>query len=106
MRLPCRLHRLCSACNAGTGHIKFIPILLVLTSVCLAEAVVSLPQGTSQSAAASPVLAAMDEELGRSMAVLGKADPPAYFIDYTVTETQPAEVTGSNGALPSREARP
>ena len=47
----------------------------------------------------------MDEELGRSMAVLGKADPPAYFIDYTVTETQRAEVMGSNGALLSSEER-
>src|SRR3989454_11120033 len=105
MRLPLRAQRLCSAGNAGTGHIKFIPSLLVLTSVCLAGAGVSLPQGTSQSAAASPVLAAMDEELGRSMAVLGKADPPAYFIDYTVTETQRAEVMGSNGALLSSEER-
>ena len=39
------------------------------------------------------------------MAVLGKADPPAYFIDYTVTETQRAEVMGSNGALLSSEER-
>src|SRR3989441_2972501 len=105
MRLPLRAQRLCSARNAGTGHIKFIPSLLVLISVCLAGAGASLPQGTSQSAAASPVLAAMDEELSRSMAVLGKADPPAYFIDYTVTETQRAEVMGSNGALLSSEER-
>src|SRR2546427_10091549 len=105
MRLPLRAQRLCSARNAGTGHIKFIPSLLVLTSVCLAGAGASLPQGTSQSAAASPVLAAMEGELGRSMAVLGKADPPAYFIDYTVTETQRAEVMGSNGALLSSEER-
>jgi len=40
------------------------------------------------------------------MAVLGKTDPPAYFVSYIVTETQRAEVMGSNGALlNSQEAR-
>jgi predicted Zn-dependent protease len=47
----------------------------------------------------SPVLTAMELELERSLAVLQKADPPAYFIGYTVTEQQRAEVQGSNGAL-------
>ncbi len=48
----------------------------------------------------------MAEELARSMAVLGKTDPPAYFIGYTVTEAQRAEVMGSNGALlNSQESR-
>jgi len=48
----------------------------------------------------------MEQELSRSTAVLGKADPPAYFIGYTVTETQRAEVMGSNGALlSSQQAR-
>ncbi len=47
----------------------------------------------------SPVLAALDQELKRSMAVLSKADPAAYYMRYTVTEAQRAEVSGSNGAL-------
>jgi predicted Zn-dependent protease len=47
----------------------------------------------------SPLLGAMKSELDRSRGVLGKLDPPAYFISYTVTETQRADVTGSNGAL-------
>ena len=33
------------------------------------------------------------------MAVIGKADPPAYFLSYTVTDSDRSEVTGSNGAL-------
>lgn len=33
------------------------------------------------------------------MGVLGKLDPAAYYIGYTVTETQRADVSGSNGAL-------
>lgn len=45
-------------------------------------------------------------ELDRALDVMGKLDPPAYFIADTVTETQRAEVSGSNGALlSSGEAR-
>jgi len=33
------------------------------------------------------------------MATLSKADPPAYFMSYTVTESSRATVSGSNGAL-------
>jgi hypothetical protein len=63
-------------------------------------------QPAPQSSSPSPILAAMDQELSRSMAVLGKADPSAYFLSYTVTETRRAEVMGSNGALlSSQEAR-
>ncbi len=70
-----------------------------------------MPQQASRSAAKpvgapAPILTAMQDELARSMGVLGKTDPPAYFIGYTVTETQRAEVMGSNGALlSSQEAR-
>jgi TldD protein len=54
----------------------------------------------------SPVLAAMQTELERSVKVLGALDPPAYYIGYTITDTQRAEVSGSNGALlSSRENR-
>jgi TldD protein len=47
----------------------------------------------------SPLLAAMQEELDRSVKALGALDPPAYYIGYTITDTQRAEVSGSNGAL-------
>src|SRR5262245_20604525 len=63
------------------------------------------PQATAQ-AAPSPVLATMKQELDREMAVLSKADPPAYFLSYTVTDVNRTEVTGSNGALlSSRDGR-
>jgi predicted Zn-dependent protease len=53
-----------------------------------------------------PLMDAMQAELNRSINTLGKLDPPAYFIGYTITETQRAEVSGSNGALlSSSEAR-
>jgi TldD protein len=47
----------------------------------------------------SPLLAALQAELERSMKALSAHDPPAYYIGYTVTETQRSEVSGSNGAL-------
>jgi predicted Zn-dependent protease len=55
---------------------------------------------------ASPLLGAMAAELDRSVKVYGQQDPAAYFISYTITDTQRAEVSGSNGALlSSSEAR-
>lgn len=57
----------------------------------------------SPQAAPSPLLAAMQQELEREMAILGKADPVAYFLSYTVTDSERAEVTGSNGALLSSQ---
>jgi len=54
----------------------------------------------------SPLLAALQAELDRSMKTLGTLDPPAYYMGYTVTETQRVDVSGSNGALlNSNEAR-
>ncbi|MGC2526570.1 MAG: metallopeptidase TldD-related protein [Candidatus Acidiferrum sp.] len=47
----------------------------------------------------SPLLATMRTELERSMKAFQAQDPPAYYIGYTVTDTQRAEVSGSNGAL-------
>jgi TldD protein len=54
----------------------------------------------------SPLLAALRAELDRSMKTLGTLDPPAYFLGYTVTDSQRINVSGSNGALlSSDEAR-
>ena len=41
----------------------------------------------------------MQDELDRSMDAMSKADPPVYFISYTVADRQDADVSGSNGAL-------
>ncbi len=85
--------------------------LLLLVFVCLAPFAFAAPQqaarpGAKPGAAPASILSAMQEELARSLSVLGKTDPAAYFINYTVTETQRAEVMGSNGALlSSQEAR-
>jgi TldD protein len=47
----------------------------------------------------SPLLATMQAELERSVKAFSAQDPPAYYIGYTVTDTQRGEVSGSNGAL-------
>jgi predicted Zn-dependent protease len=47
----------------------------------------------------SPLLDAMKTELDRSMKTFGAQDPPAYYIGYTLTDSQRATVSGSNGAL-------
>jgi TldD protein len=52
-----------------------------------------------QKQADPAVLTAMQQELDRSFTTLSKADPPAYFISYTVSDRQYADVSGSNGAL-------
>ena len=51
----------------------------------------------------SPVISTMKTELERSIRALSTQDPPAYFIGYTLTDTQRATVSGSNGALLSSE---
>jgi len=50
-------------------------------------------------AAASPLIGIMQGELDREMGILGKADPTAYYLGYTLTDSNRAEVVGSNGAL-------
>jgi len=54
----------------------------------------------------SPLLAALQAELDRSLKTYSAQDPPAYYLGYTVTDTQRVDVSGSNGALlNSSEAR-
>ncbi|MGH9729515.1 MAG: TldD/PmbA family protein [Candidatus Acidiferrales bacterium] len=67
-----------------------------MAGICLA--------GTGQSSAshaagAPPVLQAMQQELQRSVTAYSKADPPTYFVAYTVTDDENVNVSGSNGAL-------
>jgi TldD protein len=72
---------------------------LVSGMAVLAAACACLAAGRPVQAPSAPVLIAMQDELDRSMAALAKADPPVYFISYTVADRDYAEVSGSNGAL-------
>jgi len=70
---------------------------LVLAVLCVAGSGHSTPQ--KPTAAPSPVLKAMEMELDRTMQAMRDEKPAPYFLSYTVTEQQRAEVQGSNGAL-------
>lgn len=65
----------------------------------LAGASWAKPAEPDNQAQKSPVITALQAELERSMKTFGQQDPPAYFMGYTVTDTERADVSGSNGAL-------
>ncbi len=69
--------------------------LVILVSVGL------IPQTTTaQKSASSPVLQALEEEMKRSMTVLGKqGNPGPYFMGYEVNETATVDIQASQGAL-------
>jgi TldD protein len=96
-------------------RLKLTPTVLLIFALLLAVSSAAakgksprMPGSPAQAAqpaqaAPSPILGAVQQELDREMAVIGKADPPAYFLSYTVTDSQRSEVTGSNGALLSSQ---
>lgn len=75
----------------------------IVGAAVLAGACACLAATRNSGAPAAPpapaVLVAMQDELGRSMDALSKADPTTYFISYTVADREEAYVSGSNGAL-------
>ena len=91
------------------------PIFVLLSSVLLtfsaASAKDKMPStkpaaaqaGAAAQATPSPLLAVVQQEMAREMGILGKTDPPAYFMSYTITDSNRAEVMGSNGALLSSQ---
>ena len=81
-------------------------VLFIGTALLPARATLAAPPDTVPVGKPSPLLNAMQAELDRSFKVYSAQDPAAYFIGYTITDTQRAEVSGSNGALlSSSEAR-
>jgi TldD protein len=65
----------------------------------LATAWVCLAANAPSQAPTPAILAAMQQELDQTFPILSKADPPAYFISYTIDDRQQTTVSGSNGAL-------
>jgi len=72
---------------------------MTLAAMLMPGATFAGPPDTPAIAKPSPLIGAMQTELERSFKVLGGQDPRAYFIGYTITDAQRAEVSGSNGAL-------
>jgi TldD protein len=75
----------------------WVATLLSLAPLAAQRALAAPPPDAQ--AKRSPLLAALQAELDRSMKALSAQQPPAYYLGYTVTDTQRAEVSGSNGAL-------
>jgi TldD protein len=73
-----------------------LSLLALLTPVVGRVALAAPPDAQAKR---SSLLAAMQAELDRSVKTLSTQDPPAYYIGYTITDTQRAEVSGSNSAL-------
>jgi TldD protein len=82
---------------------RLIPSLLAASSgaILVASFATTTVAGPPDSPAAkpSPVIAAMQTELERSFKTLSTQEIRAYFIGYTLTDSQRADVSGSNGAL-------
>jgi TldD protein len=77
--------------------------LVALTPIATTMAGPVPPDGQAKK---SPLIAALQAELDRSMKTFRAQDPPAYYMGYTITDTQRVDVSGSNGALlNSNEAR-
>ena len=73
--------------------------LFVALAVLLAAFAAFAKDQNSKNPEAPAILATMQSELDRSVAGYSKADPPVYFISYTVADREYSEVSGSNGAL-------
>jgi len=73
--------------------------LIVLATLAPAKAQMNRAAPPDVQAKRSPVLAALQAELERSLKTLGTLEPPAYYLGYTVTDAMRVNVSGSNGAL-------
>ncbi|HEX8836927.1 MAG TPA: metallopeptidase TldD-related protein, partial [Candidatus Acidoferrum sp.] len=82
-----------------SGWISYILGLGLLASLALPFAEKAEAYPPDAQAKGSPLLAALQAELDRSMKTYGSQDPQAYFIGFTVTDSQRVDVSGSNGAL-------
>jgi TldD protein len=77
-----------------------VPYFCLATALSLAAVAAAAPVPPPDTVAKkSPILAAMQAELERSMKALSAQDSPAYFIGYSITDAQRVNVSGSNGAL-------
>lgn len=86
--------------------VRFWPVAAVLVTASACLAATGHRSSSQSSTSASPVLQAMEDELQRSVGAYGKADPPAYFLSFTISDLDSDEVSGSNGALmTSQETR-
>jgi predicted Zn-dependent protease len=92
--------------------VNWVPALARLTLIILflGAGFISLEPARSRASAANtnaepPLLSIMQQELDRAMAALGKADPAAYFVSYSVTEVSGEAIVANNGAITTAPKR-
>jgi TldD protein len=87
------------------SHLRSNPVFSFMGAASLAFALLPVLSAAPREATPrpSPLFEAMKIELDRSLKTLGAQDPPAYYISYTLTESQRTTVRGSNGALLSSD---
>jgi TldD protein len=84
--------------NSIRARVIFSLSILAL-SCAISQSLLAAPPDPDAAGKKSPLLATLQTELDRSMKTLSTMDLPAYYMGYTVTDTERAEVSGSNGAL-------
>jgi TldD protein len=89
--------------NSMQAQVRAAARLVIAAAFGIVGASAAIAGPPDAPAKPSPVISTMKTELERSMKALSTQDPPAYFIGYTLTDTQRATVSGSNGALLSSD---
>jgi predicted Zn-dependent protease len=74
-------------------------ILLLLLTAVLFPAEAAWAATASPAPAPNLLLDTMQQELTRAMRELGKADPPPYYLSYSVSEHEYASISATQGAL-------
>jgi TldD protein len=87
-------------CCVSRRHYRYVlPTLTLLAGLAVGASTPLAAAPADKESKPCPLFDAMKTELDRSMKKLGDLDPPAYYIGYTLTESQRSTVSGSNGAL-------
>jgi TldD protein len=80
--------------------LKTLVVMIIGFSLCLRFGAADVGATAGPTDKANVVLKAMEEEMARSMKILGeKGSPPPYFISYKITDTYKAVISASYGAL-------
>jgi len=93
--------------TAFNGSRPLAKLTLLILFLSLGFLSVKLPPSrASENPNPEPaLLSIMQQELDRAMTALGKTDPAAYFVSYSVTEVVGSAIIASNGAITSAPSR-
>lgn len=89
----------------GFRPLTKVSLLLLFLSVGFISFKAPQSHASANADAEPPLLSIMQLELDRAMRALGKADPAAYFVSYSVTEVIGSAIIANNGAITSTPRR-